>query len=63
MQVFYCTRAFLVKLDGYRALAMKSGGNVQLRSRNDNDFNVRYTGIVKAILEVAQQRAVLQADA
>jgi hypothetical protein len=31
------------------ALAMKSGGKVQLRSRNDNDFNVRYPGIVKAL--------------
>jgi bifunctional non-homologous end joining protein LigD len=27
-----------LKLDGYRAIAIKSGGSVQLRSRNDNDF-------------------------
>src|SRR4030081_3793391 len=38
-----------LKLDGYRALAIKSGGNVQLRSRNDNDFNSRYPAIVKAL--------------
>jgi bifunctional non-homologous end joining protein LigD len=38
-----------LKLDGYRALAIKSGGTVHLRSRNDNDFNVRYPGIVKAL--------------
>ena len=37
-----------LKLDGYRALAIKSGGKVHLRSRNDNDFNARYPGIVKA---------------
>ena len=28
-----------LKLDGYRAIAFKSGGEVHLRSRNDNDFN------------------------
>ena len=38
-----------LKLDGYRALAVKTGGKVHLRSRNDNDFNTRYPGIVKAL--------------
>jgi ATP-dependent DNA ligase len=38
-----------LKLDGYRALAIKTGGRLQLRSRNDNDFNGRYSGIVKAL--------------
>jgi DNA ligase D-like protein (predicted ligase) len=38
-----------LKLDGYRALAIKSGGKVHLRSRNDNDFNARYPGVVKAL--------------
>src|ERR1700674_729283 len=38
-----------LKLDGYRAQAIKSSGEVQLRSRNDNNFNSRYPGIVKAL--------------
>jgi DNA ligase D-like protein (predicted ligase) len=38
-----------LKLDGYRALAIRSGGKVHLRSRNDKDFNARYSGVVKAL--------------
>ncbi len=38
-----------LKLDGYRAIAFKTGGKVHIRSRNDNDFSVRYPGIVKAL--------------
>ena len=34
-----------LKMDGYRAVAYKTGGIVHLRSRNDNDFNRRYPGI------------------
>jgi ATP-dependent DNA ligase len=38
-----------LKLDGYRALAIKNGGKVQLRSRNDKDFKLKYPAIVKAL--------------
>jgi DNA ligase D-like protein (predicted ligase) len=38
-----------LKLDGYRALGISSAGRVQLRSRNDNDFSVRYPSILRAL--------------
>jgi len=47
-----------IKFDGYRALAMKSKGKVQLRSRNDNDFNVRYPGIVKALAPMPDETVI-----
>ena len=47
-----------LKLDGYRALAVKSGGKVHLRSRNDNDFNARYPGIVKALAPMPDQTVI-----
>lgn len=48
-----------VKLDGYRALAIKTGEkSVQLRSRNDNDFNHRYPGIVKALAPLPPETVI-----
>jgi bifunctional non-homologous end joining protein LigD len=41
-----------LKLDGYRAIAFKRNGTVQLRSRNDNDFASRYPGVVKALAKL-----------
>jgi DNA ligase D-like protein (predicted ligase) len=38
-----------IKFDGYRAIAFKTGGQVFLRSRNDNDFNRRYPAVVRAL--------------
>jgi bifunctional non-homologous end joining protein LigD len=44
-----------LKFDGFRSVAIKAGGKVHLRSRNDNDFNVRYPGLVKALAANARR--------
>src|ERR1700722_19287064 len=50
--------AYEIKLDGYRALAFKTGGKLQLRSRNDNDFAFRYPSIAKALASLPDDTAV-----
>ena len=47
-----------LKMDGYRALAIKTGGKVQLRSRNDNDFTVRYAGIAHALASMPDETVI-----
>jgi ATP-dependent DNA ligase len=47
-----------LKFDGYRALAIKMGGKVQLRSRNNNDFNSRYPSIVKALAPMPDETVI-----
>ena len=46
------------KLDGYRAIGVKSGGRVQLRSRNNKDFNAKYPAIVKALLWMPDEAVI-----
>jgi DNA ligase D-like protein (predicted ligase) len=50
--------AYELKLDGYRAIAFKSGGSVHLRSRNDKDFNGRYPTIVKALSAMPDETVI-----
>jgi ATP-dependent DNA ligase len=38
-----------IKVDGYRAIAFKSAGKLELLSRNDNDMAVRYPAIARAL--------------
>jgi ATP-dependent DNA ligase len=47
-----------LKLDGYRALAIKTGGKVQLRSRNNNDFNSRYPSVVRALSSLPNETVI-----
>ena len=47
-----------LKFDGYRALAIKTGGKIQLRSRNDNDFSLRYPAIAKGLSSLPNETVV-----
>jgi bifunctional non-homologous end joining protein LigD len=51
-------QSYELKLDGYRALAIKTGGRVRLRSRNDNDFNGRYPAIVNALSAMPDETVI-----
>ena len=47
-----------LKLDGYRALAIKTGGKARLRSRNDRDFNAKYPAIVRALAALPDETMI-----
>ena len=47
-----------LKLDGYRAIAFKRDGTVQLRSRNDKDFTSRYPAVVKALAKLPNETVI-----
>ena len=47
-----------LKLDGYRAVAFKRDGVVHLRSRNDNDFSGRYSGVVKGLAKMPDNTVI-----
>ena len=47
-----------IKLDGYRALAIKSDGRAELRSRNDNDFSRRYPTIVEGLAALPDETVI-----
>ena len=48
--------AYLIKLDGYRALGIKANGKVLLRSRNNKDFNPKYPSVAKALAPHCRMR-------
>ena len=47
-----------LKLDGFRAQAIKSGGAVHLQSRNDKDFNAKYPTIIRALAAMPDETAI-----
>jgi bifunctional non-homologous end joining protein LigD len=51
-----------VKLDGYRALLLKDGKQVRLRSRNDKDLTATYPSIAAAALRLRAEQAVVDGE-
>jgi DNA ligase D-like protein (predicted ligase) len=49
---------YQLKLDGYRAIAFKTGERVHLRSRNDNDFSVRYPAVVNGLAKLPDETVI-----
>jgi len=49
---------YQLKLDGYRAIAFKSGNTVHLRSRNDNDFSTRYPAVVRGLVNLPDETVI-----
>lgn len=47
-----------LKLDGYRAIAIKTNGRVQLRSRNNKDFSRRYPILAAALSKVPDETVI-----
>src|SRR5215510_10367259 len=47
-----------IKLDGYRALAVKSGNQLNLFSRNRKSFNGQYPYIVEALADLPNDTVV-----
>jgi bifunctional non-homologous end joining protein LigD len=51
-----------VKLDGYRALAVKHGDKVRLLSRRNKDLSRDYESIVEALTRIKAHTAVLDGE-
>jgi DNA ligase D-like protein (predicted ligase) len=49
---------YQLKLDGYRAIAFKTGNTLRLRSRNDNDFSRRYAAVVRGLAKLPDETVI-----
>ena len=54
--------AYEVKFDGYRALLIKNGSTVHLRSRNNKDLARAYPSIVTAARQLAVRQATIDGE-
>ncbi len=46
------------KMDGYRAVAVKTKGKVQLRSKHNKDFNTKFSSIVEALTPLPDETVI-----
>jgi bifunctional non-homologous end joining protein LigD len=51
-----------LKLDGYRAIAIRDGVNLSLLSRNRNDLSARFPALVEALHKLKTQQFVLDGE-
>jgi bifunctional non-homologous end joining protein LigD len=51
-----------LKLDGYRALLLKHGGQIRILSRNEKDLTPMYPGIAAAALHLNAEQAVVDGE-
>jgi DNA ligase D-like protein (predicted ligase) len=49
---------YQLKLDGYRAIAFKTDQKLHLRSRNDNDFSLRYPAVLKGLAKLPDETVI-----
>jgi bifunctional non-homologous end joining protein LigD len=49
---------YQLKLDGYRAIAFKTGGQLHLRSRNDSDFSGRYPAVLRGLANLPYETVI-----
>ncbi len=51
-----------MKFDGFRGLALKEDGDVQLLSRNEKDFSSRFPEVTAAIGDLRAERAIVDGE-
>jgi hypothetical protein len=49
---------YQLKFDGYRTIAFKTCGRLHLRSRNDNDFSIRYSDGLKGLAKLPDETVI-----